>query len=279
MLPRATIVLATACLSGLFVGSGLAQLLAPMPSRSRPPPLPRLAIAEALAPEALAGGLFAPVEDAPAEPGAPPGADDACEVPWRLVGTMLDRRRPARSFAAVHTPEGARLLAVSMSHSELTLVELDAEAATLERGDGRRRSIRMFTTENTTEVIAALPETPPSVAEHPWIHRVSSTHVALDERVLDGEGLIDPSVRAIPVMEGGQLAGVRLFGLRAASPLAAAGLANGDVVSHVDGAAITGPDVALAALGRLRSGEPVRVTVSSRGVARVVTLSVRGPRR
>lgn len=277
MLPRAAIVLCTACLSGLFVGSGLAPLLAPMPSRSRPPPLPRIAIPEALVADALGGGLFAPIVEEPAGPGAPPEADGACEVPWRLVGTMLDRRRPARSFAAIHTPEGARLLAVSMSHSELTLVELDAEAATLERGDGRRCSIRMFTHE-TTEVIAALPETP-AIAEHPFIHRLSSTHVAIDERALEGEGLFDPSVRAIPAMEGGRITGARLYGIRASSPLAAAGLANGDLVSHVDGEPISGPDVALAALGRLRMGGPVRVTVSSRGVAREVTLSVRGPRR
>ncbi len=275
---RAAIILSTVCVSGLFVGSGLAWLLAPMPGRTRPPPPPRPAVPEGVAADTLTGGLFAPApEGDPPPPGDPPGDAGACEVPWRLVGTMLDRRRPSRSFAAIHTPAGARLLAVSMTHESLTLVELDAEAATLEREDGRRCAIRMFTTETTTtEIVAALDE-PATPAEHPWIRRLSSSHVELDPRALTEAGSLD--VRAIPVMDGGRITGVRLFGIRGGSPLAAAGLANGDTISHVDGAAITGPDVALGALGRLRSGAPVRVTVTSRGASREVTLSLADPPR
>lgn len=82
----------------------------------------------------------------------------------------------------------------------------------------------------------------------------------------------------IPEMRGGQIAGVRAYGIRADSPLAAAGLANGDLLSHIDGIEISSPDVGLGALGRLRSGQPVRVTVTSRGGApREVTLSMTRP--
>lgn len=274
---RAAIILSTISVTGLFVGSGLAWLLAPMPGRTRPPPLPRLEVPEDVALDALTGGLFQPVEEPPPlPPGDPPAGDSACEVPWRLVGTMLDRRRPNRSFAAIHTPEGAQLLAVSMTHQELTLVELDAERATLERGDGRRCTIRMFTTETTTtEVIAALPDTP-APPEHPWVRRLSSSHVELDPSALEQVGTL--GVQAIPQMEGGQLTGVRLFGIRRTSPLAAAGIRNGDTLRAIDGVAISGPDVALEALARLRTGAPVRVTVASGGTSREVTVSLRGPR-
>lgn len=281
MLARAVLVLSTASASGLLVGSGVAQLLAPRLDVVRPAPLPHVELVEPEAPDTLTGGLFLPTQDpappAP-EPAPAPGDVVACEVPWRLVGTMIDRRRPARSFAAFATPEGSRLLAVEMVHAELTVVALDASSATLSRADGRRCQIRMFAPEPAARVVALSVADPTPPADHPLVRQVSASHVELDRRALELGGDALGGVRAVPHLEGGRVAGVRLFGVRAGSPLAATGLRNGDVVRAIDGAPIEGADVALAALGRLRSGERVRVTVASGGEAREVTLALGAPR-
>jgi len=270
MRTRALIILSTLGLSGFLVGSGLAQLLAPHIEPIPPRPLARVVIDDPDAPQSLLGFLFAPTE-APPPPEPPPGEDHSCDVPWRLVGTMLDHARPDRSFAAIQTPQGSRLLATSMTHTELTLIEIESESATLERADGRRCEIRMFSAAVTTETsIAQLPAVPAPPSD-PRVRRVSSNHVAIAPSLLSSPGAL--GVHPIPFMRDGELAGVRLVGIRRSSPLAAAGVRNGDIISGVDGQPLRGPDIALAALSRLRSGEAVRVTLERGGQSREMTLS------
>ncbi len=273
MSARHLIVLGTTLLTGFLVGSGLAQLLAPRLDAWPRPPLTRV-VADRLAPDALAGHLFARL-DPPAPAPTAEGEEDLCDVPWRLVGTMLDRDRPSRSFAAIQTPEGARLIAASMTHTELTLVSLDTEAATLERPDGRRCEIRMFETRISSTTIEPLPPAPAPVSD-PRVRLVSSSHVEIDPSLLTAPGAL--AVRAVPHMVDGRLGGVRLFGVRRSSPLAAAGVRDGDVIRSVDGQPLTDPDIALSALGRLRGGEPVRVAIERDGASREMTLSTARPR-
>jgi len=121
--------------------------------------------------------------------------------------------------------------------------------------------------------IAPIPAEGPSPPTHPAVTRVSSNHVEVSPDALESLGAL--GVRAIPYMERGALAGVRLYGVRRTSPLAAAGVQNGDVIRAVDGQPLGSPDVALAALGRLRGGSPVRVTLVRGGEAREMTLSLR----
>ena len=81
-------------------------------------------------------------------------------------------------------------------------------------------------------------------------------------------------MRAIPDLREGRMVGVRVFGVRRGSALAAAGLQNGDSVRAVDGRAITGLDVGLDAVARLQSGASVRVTVAHHGTERETTVSL-----
>jgi len=272
MRTRAALVLTTVIVSGWLVGSGVAQLAAPTLDPASVPPLPRVDVARAEAPETLAGGLFLPADPEPPEPPGP-GDDDgaACDVPWRLVGTVLDRRDTTRSFVVVHTPGGPQLLSESTTHESLTLISFVPDAATLRRDDGTECVIRMF--DPAQETIAPLPDEGPAPPSHPSVRRVSSSHVEVAPDALDSLGAL--GVRAIPYLEDGAVAGVRLYGVRRTSPLAAAGVQNGDVIRAVDGQPLSSPDVALAALGRLRGGTPVRVTLVRRGEPSDVTLSLR----
>jgi len=275
MSARSLIVLSTAVLTGLLVGSGLAQWLPPRLEGSEPLPLAQLTLEPRDAPDELLGHLFAPSDPPPPVPDGPVEMGAPCDVPWRLVGTMMDRDQPSRSFAAIHTPEGSRLLATSMTYTELTVVELDAETVTLERGDGRRCEIRMFSSNVSSATIQTLAPVPAPPSD-PRVRRVSSNHVEVDPSLLTSPGVL--GVNALPVMRDGALAGVRLMGVRRSSPLAAAGVQNGDIISAVDGQVLRSPDVALGALGRLQAGQSVRVTLESRGRAREMTLST-APRR
>jgi len=272
MRTHALIVLTTVIVSGWLVGSGIAQLIAPTLDPASIPALPHVDVDREDVPTALVGGLFPPSDpDPPPPPPGGPEAPAACEVPWRLVGTVLDRRDTTRSFVVVHTPGGPQLLSESTTHEELTLVSFVSEAATLQRDDGTRCVIRMF--DPAQEVIAPIPAEGPSPPTHPAVTRVSSNHVEVSPDALESLGAL--GVRAIPYMERGALAGVRLYGVRRTSPLAAAGVQNGDVIRAVDGQPLGSPDVALAALGRLRGGSPVRVTLVRGGEAREMTLSLR----
>lgn len=52
----------------------------------------------------------------------------------------------------------------------------------------------------------------------------------------------------------------------------AAGARSGDLVRAIDGEPLSDPNVALSAYGRLRSGEPVRVTIERGGETIEITV-------
>jgi hypothetical protein len=88
------------------------------------------------------------------------------------------------------------------------------------------------------------------------------------DQLLDGQPLLQRQVRIIPHEERGQIVGVRLFGVRPDSVLAALGFQNGDLLRQVDGLDISTPDAALSAYSRLR-----------RRYVHVIELERRGSRR
>lgn len=73
------------------------------------------------------------------------------------------------------------------------------------------------------------------------------------------------TTRAVPVQEEGRMVGYRLMNV---SPtLGRLGLRNGDIITHVNGRAISSPDAALAAYGGLRNAERINLRIR-RGAAR-----------
>ncbi|HEY5788990.1 MAG TPA: type II secretion system protein GspC [Gammaproteobacteria bacterium] len=85
----------------------------------------------------------------------------------------------------------------------------------------------------------------------------------------------DPSrltelVRALPVMENGQLTGFRLFPGRQRDLFSEVGLRRGDIVTRVNGMPVNDPAQGAALLGQLSSASQVQVEIIRRGQAQVL---------
>jgi len=83
--------------------------------------------------------------------------------------------------------------------------------------------------------------------------------------LLDDAGALASKVRILPYLEHGRVSGVKLYGVRSDSALAAFGLRNGDVVRTVNGIPLTSPDASLEAYSRLREADFVDVRLTRRG--------------
>ena len=72
-------------------------------------------------------------------------------------------------------------------------------------------------------------------------------------------------VRAMPAQKDGEMIGVRLYGIRANSPLAAIGLKSGDTLHSVNGHSLNSPDNILGAYGKLENAENFSLSLTRRG--------------
>jgi general secretion pathway protein C len=127
------------------------------------------------------------------------------------------------------------------------------------------------------------PATPPDAACEPspavtpatpdWpmdlgVMKLDATTFLVRRRVIDGavQHLANPMrlIRIVPDSENGRLGGLRLFGVRPDSLLGYLGFENGDRVDSINGIAITTPENALAAYGRLHTSNEVSVVVTRR---------------
>lgn len=73
------------------------------------------------------------------------------------------------------------------------------------------------------------------------------------------------TARVIPQMKDGKMVGMKLFAIRAKSPLASLGLKNGDTVTQVQGQSITSPDEALKVYAELKNAKKVEITLERQG--------------
>jgi len=90
------------------------------------------------------------------------------------------------------------------------------------------------------------------------------------ERSLIQDAIKDPqkfvkSVRVLPYEKNGKVEGYKFYGIRSSSALAHLGLKNGDVVHSINGVAMTSPDQALAAYGKLSKSNEFEIKISRRG--------------
>lgn len=78
-------------------------------------------------------------------------------------------------------------------------------------------------------------------------------------------GLTARSARIIPDMEGGQVVGMKLYGIRRNSALGVLGFRNGDTVRSLAGHDLSSPEQALEAYSSLRGRDEVTVIIERRG--------------
>lgn len=255
---RASIVMLTSGVAGLFFGSGIAWLLSgELELFFAPPPHVEPAHHPNVHPaDVIQGGLFAPAPDDPPTPPLPPGEGaPACDGSMRLVGVAVVHRDPRRAYAAIHTAGEQWLAGPGSPVGEHTLVRVEPQSVVLAGPDGAWCELRLF--DPRPAPIAQPPAVRPSPADA--VRQVGAHAFELDRAAVMSAGRRS-RVRPIPMADGS----VRLFGIRAGGPEHAAGLRNGDTIVAVDGQPAS-PDVALAAYARGMAGQPVRLTIERRG--------------
>lgn len=70
-------------------------------------------------------------------------------------------------------------------------------------------------------------------------------------------------------------AGVRIFTVSPGSTAAAIGIAVGDIIEAVDGRAVTSPEVAVAAIGRHKSGETAKIELRRNGEKKTIDATLK----
>jgi general secretion pathway protein C len=85
---------------------------------------------------------------------------------------------------------------------------------------------------------------------------------------------ITRNVRVVPEQQNGAIIGLRLFGIRPGSLLAAIGLKSGDRLESINGFNVATPEEALEAYARLRTAERLNVRLNRGGRPVELTLNI-----
>lgn len=211
----------------------------------------------------------------------------ACEGSVRLVGSVVNPRRPGWSFAAIIGASGkAMLYRPGMRVDDREVLAIREHRVVFRPNTGSPCQVTMF-----AEVVAgntphparpAAPATParPPVPPAPGgaisaadmasgIHRVSDTNFNVErsfvDQILAHQGELMRTARIIPHEQGGRVVGVKMYGIRRNSLLGKLGLQNGDMLRTINGFDMTSPDSALEAYARLRNADHLSLQVVRRG--------------
>ena len=95
-------------------------------------------------------------------------------------------------------------------------------------------------------------------------HSFDIQRAALDA-ALGNLSALSRSARIVPEVRAGQPAGFRVYSVRPGGPFAQVGLRNGDLVSSVNGLALTSPETALRVYGALKRASHLTVGVERDG--------------
>jgi hypothetical protein len=109
----------------------------------------------------------------------------------------------------------------------------------------------------TPSIVAAIRELSP-------LERVISRDAA--NRFFESSVLLTRSFRIVPFEQGGQVVGMRLFGIRSGSVVEALGFRNGDVVTKLGEFNLVSPDAALEAYAHARGSDEVTFEILRQGL-------------
>lgn len=178
----------------------------------------------------------------------------------QLLGTRVEADR-SLSRAAIHEEGRERTAAIGDVLVCGAILEIERDRVLLQDGRGQRRVLSIDASMGGSQA------TPPRVAQ------ITGGTVTLDRAQVEAM-FAEPTpellaTRVLPAVEGGKVNGYQVrFGAR--SPLASAGLRNGDVIRAVNGVLLNRPDAVLGAYAELRNrsafdvellreGSPVRM--------------------
>jgi len=110
------------------------------------------------------------------------------------------------------------------------------------------------------------------------VRRISDTEYDLArssvELLLENQAELMRSARLVPRVSEGKTKGVRLFGIRASSPLAVLGLQNGDTLLAIQGHGLANPDEALAAYADMKKAKSIELKLERKDAILTITYHI-----
>lgn len=107
----------------------------------------------------------------------------------------------------------------------------------------------------------------PSMAK--GIQKISPTEYNIDrgvvDKILENQAELMRQARIVPEQENGRVVGIRLFGVKPDSLLAAIGLENSDRLQTINGFDVASPEKALEAYARLRTADKLTISLNRKG--------------
>ncbi len=152
----------------------------------------------------------------------------------------------------------------------------ERESCERERADLERR---LAAAEQRIEELETAPPAsvaPEAVPDETGTIRLKLERAAFDALFQDQQQLMR-SGRAVPVTENGRMTGIRLFGIRAGSPLAELGYQNGDIVRRLNDHELVSMEKALEAYDSARRARELRVDMIRRGKPLRVVIEITEP--
>jgi type II secretory pathway component PulC len=121
------------------------------------------------------------------------------------------------------------------------------------------------------DFLPEMPESPDAAAVAAGIVQVDATHFEitdeLRERLSKDPTELARSMRVVPAMVDGKVAGFKLYAIRSRGTFSASwlGLKNGDLVTAIDGTSLASVEDALAAYGKLREAKTIVLELERKG--------------
>jgi general secretion pathway protein C len=219
----------------------------------------------------------------------------------RLVGALLNERRPEASFAAITNAAGKVLLyRQGMQVDGRQVMRINSSSVYLQPSGTPLCQLAMFapppppggsppiaaaTPPSTPEPIAAaggdsggtggIPASELEAGITAVSEREFNIQRSLVDRLLENQAELMRTARIIPHEEGGRTVGVKLYGIRRNSLLGRLGVQNGDMLRTINGYDMSSPDSALEAYSRLRGADHLTLSVVRRGNAMTLDYNIR----
>ncbi len=190
-----------------------------------------------------------------------------------LAGTIA-YRDPALGFAILgETAETAKFFRVGAQvPGGAQLHSVYADRVVLER-NGALETLTLPRDLPAGMAPPALPTAAPVAEVQGFPPRPRRPSIDVQRRAMaDNPAFVAEIIRPTPVLMDGQLQGFRVYPGRDRAAFTTLGLQPGDLVTQVNGTALTDPARGLSAITGLQPGDRVSVTVSRNGVTRDITI-------
>jgi general secretion pathway protein C len=219
-------------------------------------------------------------DDLPAPVSSAPVTDEDPACSFGRVVLISAAHDPAYSFAAIEDDKGEnKLRRVGETVGTHTLQAFGWDRVWLAEGD-KRCQLKLGEGSKGTRTRAGDSDRvekpkrnagrglPPDMAAK--ITKVSDTEFSIErsvvDQILENQAELMRSARIVPEKgEDGEVAGIRLFGIRSGTLLSHLGLQNGDRLESINGFPMADPQKALEAYGRLRTADALKVQINRKG--------------